>query len=84
MKMNGGIIEIDIHGMNQYQARMFIDSQLKKAKTNVYRLRIIHGFHQGDALRRMVRQTYRHHPKVIKIEIGLNPGITDLVLRNII
>lgn len=50
----------------------------------MYCLRIIHGFHQGDALRRMVRQTYRHHPKVIKIEIGLNPGITDLVLRNII
>lgn len=84
MKMKSGIIELDIHGMNQYQAKIWIDSQLKKAKTNVYRLRIIHGFHQGDALRKMVRQTYRKHPKVIKIEIGLNPGVTDLVLRDII
>ncbi len=82
--MNSGIIEIDIHGMNQYQAKVYIDSQLKKAQTHIYRLRIIHGYHQGDALRKMVRQNYRHHPKVIKVEIGMNPGVTDLVLRDII
>lgn len=81
--MNKGIIEVDIHGMNQFQAKTYLDSQLKKAKADTYRIRVIHGFRQGDALKKMIRTTYRQHPKVIKIEIGLNQGITDLILREL-
>ena len=31
--MNAGIIEIDVHGMNQFQARTRIDAALKKASS---------------------------------------------------
>ena len=27
-----GIVEIDLHGMNKYQAKLYIDSQLKKQR----------------------------------------------------
>lgn len=79
--MQAGIIELNLHGMNTYQAKIAIDSQLKRAKAGVYRIRLIHGYHGGTALRDMVRQTYRSHPRVIRIELGLNQGETELVLR---
>ena len=79
--MTAGILELDLHGMNTYQAKIAIDSQLKRAKQGVYRIRLIHGYHGGTALRDMIRETYRHHPRVLRVELGLNPGETVLVLR---
>ena len=79
--MQAGILELDLHGMNTYQAKIAIDSQLRRAKQGVYRIRLIHGYHGGTALRDMIRETYRHHPRVLRVELGLNPGETDLVLR---
>ena len=79
--MQAGILELDLHGMNTHQAKIAIDSQLKRAKGGVYRLRLIHGYRGGTALRDMIRETYRHHPRVLRVELGLNPGETDLVLR---
>jgi DNA-nicking Smr family endonuclease len=80
---NTGIIELDIHGMTKYQAKLLIDSQLKKAKQNVYRIRVIHGFHSGTELKDMLQDDYAKHPKVIRIEGSLNQGITELVLREL-
>ncbi|MDF2541392.1 MAG: hypothetical protein K0S47_1110 [Herbinix sp.] len=47
------------------------------------RLRIIHGYHNGTELRNMIRKEYGKHPKVLRIESGLNQGMTDLVLREL-
>lgn len=77
------VIEIDIHGMQHKQAKIYIDSILKKAGKNVFRIEIIHGFHGGSALRDMVRSTYKNNPKVKRIELGLNNGATTLVLREL-
>ena len=77
------IWELDLHGMTVHQAQIAIDSRLKQAKAGTYRIRLIHGYHGGTALREFVRKTYRTHPKVIRVEMGLNPGETDLVLREI-
>lgn len=78
-----GIIELDIHGMTKYQAKLSIDSKLKNADSSVYRIRIIHGYHNGTQLKDMVLKDYRKHKRVIRIELGMNPGITDLVLREL-
>lgn len=78
------IIELDIHGMTKYQAKQYIDSQITKAGGGVYRLRIIHGYRGGTELREMIRKTYRTgHPKVKRVECGLNPGETDIILREL-
>lgn len=76
-----GIVELDVHGMTRYQARITIDSQLRRANKGVYRLRIIHGYHGGTSLREEIRSRYKEHPKVCRVEAGLNQGSTDLVLR---
>lgn len=75
--------EIDLHGMTQAQAQTAIDAMLRRTKGEVYRIRVIHGFHGGTALRDFVRKHYRNHPKVLRVEIGLNQGETDLILREL-
>ncbi len=75
--------ELDIHGMNRTQALAAIDAKLRRAGGDVYRLRIIHGYHGGTALRDLVRSRYRDHPKVKRVELGLNQGETELVLREL-
>lgn len=81
--MESGILEIDLHEMNQHQAKVMIDSRLKQAGRNIYRIRIVHGYRGGTALRDMIRKTYKSHPKVIRVELSMNPGITELVLREL-
>lgn len=77
------VIEVDVHGMNAYQAKTAIDSKLKKAK-GVYRIRVIHGYNNGTVLRDMIRREYGGNHKTVKrIELGINQGQTDLVLKEI-
>ena len=78
-----GIIEVDLHGMTQVQARIAVESALKRASKSVYRLRLIHGYNSGTALRNMLRTEFAGHKKVIRVELGMNPGATDLVLREL-
>ena len=81
--MKSSFLEIDVHGMTKAQALTAIDARLRMADHSVYRLRVIHGYHGGTILRDAVRAHYRNHPKVIRIELGLNPGETDLILREL-
>ena len=78
-----GFLEIDVHNMTRTQAITAIDAKLRRADASVYRLRVIHGYHSGTVLRDAVRSHYKEHPKVKRIEIGLNPGETDLILREL-
>lgn len=79
--MQSGKVTIDLHGMTCYQAQVTIDAALRRAKGAVYRIEVIHGYRGGTELRDMVRRVYPKHPKVKRLELGLNPGSTDLVLR---
>ena len=78
--MNGSMIELDVHGMTLYQAQIAIDAALRRAG-GAYRIRVIHGYRGGTALRDGIRSRYAAHPKVRRVELGLNQGQTDLILR---
>lgn len=78
--MNESIIELDVHNMNLHQACIAIDARLRRSK-GAYRLRVIHGYHGGTVLCDGIRSRYGKHPMVKRIELGLNQGETDLVLR---
>ena len=73
-----GILEIDLHGKNEYQAKVAIDAALRRAKAGTYRLRLIPGYHGGTALRDMIRRDYAS--KCLRV-LPLDNGRTDLVLR---
>lgn len=78
-----GIIEIDIHHMTKRQAKTLLESRLRGAGPGVYRIRVIHGYNSGTELRDMVRREISHNSKVLRLELGLNPGQTDLILREL-
>ena len=73
--------ELDLHGMTCCQARGVIDAALRQAGKDTCRLQLIHGYRGGTDLKAMIRKTYGKHPRVLRLEVGLNPGATDLVLR---
>ena len=79
--MQSGTIRLDIHGMTCTQAQAAIDAALRRAGGSVYRLEVVHGYHGGTQLRDMVRRVYGRHPKVRRLELGLNQGSTTLVLQ---
>ena len=78
MAISAGILELDLHGKNEYQAKVAIDAALRRAKAGTYRLRLIHGYHGGTALRDMIRRDYA--TKCLRV-LSLDNGRTDLVLR---
>lgn len=78
--MTSGTIQLDLHGKNQYQAKIAIEAQLRRASRGVYRLRVIHGCHQGTALRDMIRQTYASDSRILRLDCSA-PGSTDMILR---
>lgn len=78
MAISAGILELDLHGKNEYQAKVAIDAALRRAKAGTYRLRLIHGYHGGTTLRDMIRRDYAG--KCLRV-LPLDNGRTDLVLR---
>ncbi|MEG1524902.1 MAG: hypothetical protein RRZ24_08125 [Clostridia bacterium] len=75
-----GILTLDLHGKNIYQARISIDAILRRANKDVYRIRLIHGFHMGTSLRDMIRAEYAGHAKVLRLDATAD-SVTELVLR---
>jgi len=78
---NSGIISVDVHGKNRAQARAAVTAALRKCDGSVYRIRVVHGFNMGTELRDMIRAEFAKAPRVIRVEAGLNPGATELVIR---
>lgn len=79
--MGPGIVTLDLHGRNTYQAKISIDAALRRAGGGTYRLRLIHGYHGGTALRDFIRAEYSRHPKVKRLLLSPDGGATELVLR---
>jgi len=81
--MLSGIVEIDVHGMQTEDAVRVIVEKVGCVPGSVYRIRIIHGYHGGTRIRSAIREEfgYGRSLKVRRIEMGQNPGITELVLR---
>jgi DNA-nicking Smr family endonuclease len=74
-------VTLDLHGKTQYQARVTIDAALRRSR-GVYRIHVVHGYHNGTALRDMVRGEYASHPQVLRAE-AVSESATDLVLREL-
>lgn len=81
--MTSGIIEIDVHGLRVEEAVAKVAGLVQKAGTSTYRIRVIHGYHGGTRIRNGIQDefSYGREPKVKRIVMGNNPGITELVLR---
>ena len=74
-------ITLDLHGKNQYQARVALEAALRRSK-GAYRIHVIHGYHRGTALRDMIREAYANDPRVLRLEAD-GDSATDLILKEL-
>ena len=78
---SAAIVTLDLHGKTQYQAKIALEAQLRRSR-GVYRIHVVHGYHNGTALRDLVRQEYAAHPRVLRVE-AVSDSATDLILREL-
>ena len=83
MKMEDPVKEIDVHGLTVEAALDRVEDLIRKAGSGTYRIRVIHGFNRGNKIQRGIYREIGHglNPKVIRIEGGDNPGVTEIVLK---
>ena len=74
-------VTLDLHGKTQYQAKIALEAQLRRSR-GIYRIHVVHGYHNGTALRDLVRQEYAAHPLVLRVE-AVSDSATDLILREL-
>ena len=83
--MNSPIIEFDVHGLRTEESVAAIQKQVDQAGSAVYKIRVIHGYNGGTRIRSAIREefSYGREPKVRRITMGANEGITELILREL-
>ena len=59
----GTVIELDIHGMYEDDAKREIERYLSTVDQKVQEVIVIHGYHKGQVLKNMVR-TRLKHPRI--------------------
>ena len=74
-------VTLDLHGKTQYQAKIALEAALRRSR-GVYRIHVVHGYHNGTALRDLVRQEYAAHSRVLRLEF-VSESATDLILREL-
>lgn len=77
------IIEVDTHGLYVEEALKKVAQAVKSAGKGVYKIKVIHGHNSGTAIRTAVKEEYKYgyDPKVIRVANGDNPGITELIIK---
>ncbi len=83
MKITESIKEIDVHGLTAEAAVARVEGLINRAEAGTYRIRVIHGFNRGNNIQKAIYRELGHglNSKVIRIEGGSNPGITEIVLK---
>lgn len=81
--ITSGILEIDVHNMSVEEAVNAVQRKVNAASASVYRVRVIHGFNGGTAIRSAIREefSYGRDDKVKRVAMGDNQGVTDLIIR---
>lgn len=73
------LVEIDLHNHTVESGKKLITETLKKLPSDVREVNIIHGYHNGTALRDMVRRY--NNAKIERKIIGMNQGSTTFVIK---
>lgn len=77
---HGTVSEVDIHGMTAAEAKRQLEQYLSRADRSLTEVVVVHGYHNGQVLRDMVRIQLRH-PRIQAKLVSLNPGQTRILLR---
>jgi DNA-nicking Smr family endonuclease len=71
---------VDLHQCLVDEARVLLSQQLDMLPQNIKEVKVIHGFHHGNALMDMLQRDFKHK-RISKKFKGLNKGITLFYLK---
>lgn len=74
------IITVDLHGLSVAEARAKLKQVLEQCPKTVTEVEVIHGYHSGQALQKLVRQDFKHS-RIASKSFGLQNGITNYILK---
>lgn len=74
-------VEFDIHDMTELEARKRLEKFIASCDKNISEIRVIHGYHGGNALQSMVRDSRKLRSKrIARRKLTMNQGETILEL----
>ena len=76
----GSVAEVNIHCLTEREAQRQLEQFLSRAEPSLREVVVIHGYHNGQTLRDMVRLKLKH-PRISAKLISLNPGATRILLK---
>lgn len=71
------MIQLDLHRLDCRRAKMLVKNTINLTE-GPFHLRIIHGYHGGTALRKLVRKKYENNRIKERVAVPWNPGETYL------
>lgn len=74
------VITVDLHGLTVAEARAKLRQVLQSCPASVTEIEVIHGFHSGQALQKLVRKDFQH-ARIASRSFGLQGGITNYILK---
>lgn len=74
--------ELDLHGLSVLEAKSLIERTIVKLPKNEKELLLIHGYHGGDQIKRMIQDKNQLRSKrIVRRKYTMNQGETILVLE---
>lgn len=77
----GAAVVLDLHGKNRFQARVTVEAALRRSK-GLTRIRVVHGHHNGTALKDMLWEEYAADPRIKRLS-AVSESATDFILREL-
>lgn len=74
------VITVDLHGLSVAEARAKLKQVLEHCPKTVTEVEVIHGYHNGQALQKLVRKDFKH-ARIASRSFGLQNGITNYILK---
>ena len=74
------VVTIDLHGLSVAEARAKLKQVLEHCPKTVTEVEVIHGYHSGQALQKLVRKDFKH-ARIASRSFGLQNGISNYILK---
>ena len=74
-------ITIDLHDMQEQEARFYLERAIDTAEENIKEVVVIHGYRKGQVILNMVRKDFKHK-RIEKKIIPYNKGVTLIYLKS--
>ena len=78
LSMVAGSVKLDLHGLSRDEAEFELVRCLNLVDANVKAIEVVHGYHKGTVLKKLVRESFKH--PLIEKKVPIDASRTLFVL----